>query len=279
MNDNLNPSSRKAYGLTRAVAAIYRTLGAKVEEDVSLAGSQIDLLVTIHGPSGGFIRCAIECKAYSKLVGLRTVTSFHALMHLLRDRSLIDKAVLISLNGFTKNAHHYAKQHDIQLIKFYDLQSRLRGREEEVVKQVETGFEEAARLVATKPVSRRVFVIMPFAREFDDIYILGIREVAEKIGLVVERADDIEHNSQILDVIQQKIRSYELIVADTSLPNPNVFYEVGYAHAAGTPTILVARSGQKLPFDLQSFNHIFYETIVDLRDKLEKRIRTTLKIK
>jgi hypothetical protein len=107
----------------------------------------------------------------------------------------------------------------------------VRGREQEVVKRVDTGFAQEKKLASTRSARRKVFVIMPFAKDFDDVYILGIREVAAKLGLVVERADNIEHNIQILEVIQQRIRDAELIVADTSLPNPNVFYEVGYAHA------------------------------------------------
>lgn len=147
-----------------------------------------------------------------------------------------------------------------------------------MIETVETGFEEEARFVLGRPTRNRVFVVMPFARRFDDVYIIGIREVAERLGLVVERADDIEHNSQILEVIQQKLRDYELIVADISTQNPNVFYEVGFAHAAGTPTILVS-SERKPLFDLQSFNQIFYESLVDLREKLDKRMRVTLDIK
>lgn len=277
MNDNLNPSSRKEYALTRAVAAIYRTLGAEVEENVSIAGSRLDLLVTLHVP-GGVIKCAVECKSYSNLVGIETVHSFHALIQLLRDRKLVDEAILISVNGFTKYALSFAKKHNLKLIKLSDLQNRLRGREDEVINRVETGFKEEAIFISSQPVLKRVFVIMPFAKEFGDVYIIGIREVAEKLALVVERADDIEHNSQILEVVQQKIRDYELIVADVSLPNPNVFYEVGYAHAVGTPTILISNNSQKPPFDLQSFNQIAYESLVDLRDKLEKRIRATLEI-
>jgi hypothetical protein len=275
--DNLNSASRKAYALTRAVAAIYRTLGARVEEEVSVAGSRIDLFITLEGAGGSTIRCAVECKAYSKLVGLKTVKSFYALVHLLQERSLVDKAVLVSIEGFTANALNFGRTHHLELIRLSELQNRLRGREQEVIKHVDTGFEDEARFVLTRSVQKRVFVVMPFAKRFDDVYIIGIREVAEKLNLVVERADDIEHNNQILEVIQQKIRDYELIVADISTQNPNVFYEVGYAHAAGTPTIIVS-SDQKPPFDLQSFNQIFYESLVDLRDKLEKRIRATLDI-
>src|SRR5438445_3724388 len=103
MNENLNPASRKGYALIRAVAAIYMTLAAEVEEEVSIAGSRIDLLVTLRVPTSGVIKCAVECKAYSKLVGMKTVYSFYALIQLLRDRKLVDKAVLISIHGFTKS--------------------------------------------------------------------------------------------------------------------------------------------------------------------------------
>ena len=278
MQDNLNSASRKAYGLTRAVAAIYRTLGARVEEEVSLAGSQIDLLVMLKDADGSTVRCVVECKAYGKLVGLKTVMSFDALVQLLRARALVDRSVLVSINGFTANALNFGRTHQIELIRLSELQNRLRGREQEVIKHVETGFEDEAKFVLKRPIRKRVFVVMPFAKKFDDVYIIGIREVAERLGLVVERADDIEHNNQILEVIQQKIRDYELIVADISTQNPNVFYEVGYAHAAGTPTILVS-SDRRPPFDLQSFNQIFYDSLVDLRDKLEKRICVTLDLK
>ena len=95
---------------------------------------------------------------------------------------------------------------------------------------------------------------------------------AEKRGIVVECADDVEHSENILDLIQEKIRTSDAVVADTTGQNPNVFYEVGYSHAAQKPTILISRRGSKMPFDLQSHNHIFYENIVQLREKLERRL-------
>lgn len=119
---------------------------------------------------------------------------------------------------------------------------------------------------------RRLFVVMPFSQEFYDVYWLGICEVADKMGLAVERADDIEHNGGVVEVIQERIRDSDAVVADVTHQNPNVLYEVGYAHASATPTILIARCGEELPFDLRAMNHIFYENIVALRAKLERRL-------
>jgi hypothetical protein len=269
MAESGGPISHKGYKLERDVAAIYQTLGAKVEQEISLAGNWIDILVTEKTSSGSEIRSAIECKAYAAPVAADIVNRVGGLAFLLKKRGLIDRAVLVSTNGFTNKARAVALEHNIELITLDDLQQRVRGREEDVQKAAEEIGR--AHFIATTSTERpkRVFVIMPFAKEFDDVYLLGVREVAEKLGLVVERADDIEHNEQILDVIQQSIRTCDIVVADTTYQNPNVFYEVGYSHSAGVPTILISRAEQQIPFDLRAMNHIFYETIVDLREKLE----------
>jgi len=55
----------------RSVAAAYRTLGAQVKHDVSIAGNQLDLLVLERTPSGSGVRIAVECKVYGRPVALR----------------------------------------------------------------------------------------------------------------------------------------------------------------------------------------------------------------
>lgn len=131
---------------------------------------------------------------------------------------------------------------------------------------------EEMRVSTSQP--KRVFVVMPFAVEFDDVYILGIREVAERLKFTIDRADDIEHNENILDVVQQQIRGCDAVIADITGKNANVFYEVGYAHSAGKPTVLTCRQGEDVPFDLRAINYISYTNIVDLRKKLETRLKS-----
>jgi len=146
------------------------------------------------------------------------------------------------------------------------------------IKAAETEVDQARKETAELPGrAARVFVVMPFASEFDDVYLLGIRDVAEKLGFAVDRADDIEHNENILEVIQERIRQGAAVIADISGRNPNVFYEVGYAHAVSRPTILLCRKGENVPFDLQSINYIAYASIVELRERLERRLTALLK--
>jgi hypothetical protein len=266
--------AHSGYALERRVAAIFRTLGAKVEHDVSLAGSQIDLVVREGRAAGQPITTIIECKAFARPVGVEPVLTLAGLSYLFKQRHLIDRAMIVSTNGFTRQAREAAKEHGIDLLEIADLEQRIASDKKEVVKEAERRFEE---IDPTRARERQphAFVLMPFAREFEDVYILGIRDVAERLNFVVERADSIEHNDEIIDIIRGKIRSCDLIIADTTGKNPNVFYELGFAHALDKPTILLGRKGEQIPFDIQSINHVIYESIVELRDKLEKRIKAT----
>lgn len=104
------------------------------------------------------------------------------------------------------------------------------------------------------------FVLMPFSNSFDDTYKLGIKAAASECGIVVERVDEqIFHNQQILDRIYNQIDVADFIIADMSERNPNVFYEVGYAHARQKPCILLTKEAGDIPFDLKHRRHIIYE--------------------
>jgi hypothetical protein len=204
------------------------------------------------------------------------VNTFSAVALLLKQRGLIEHAILVAHAGFSQAARSAAESQEIELLEFADLRQRaaaLQPAVETACRSLELE-EKAASQETNRP--PRIFVLMPFTEPFVDVYVLGIREAAEKLGFIVERADDIEHNGDILEVIYDRIRSADAVVADTTHCNPNVFYEIGYAHALGRPTILITRAGEPLPFDLQSKNHIFYRSIVELREKLDKRLKATL---
>jgi len=65
-----------------------------------------------------------------------------------------------------------------------------------------------------------------------------------------------------------------VIVAEMTNKNPNVFYEVGYAHGLGKPAILLTKHARDIPFDLKHYPHVVYEgQIRTLKTELEKVIR------
>lgn len=118
-----------------------------------------------------------------------------------------------------------------------------------------------------------VFVVIPFQDRFRNIYEFGIKQVVEGTGMICERVDEIEFNDDILRRIYECIRKADLIIAELTEKNPNVFYETGYAHALAKPTIHLAQNAER-PFDFKHFNHIIYDSnnIPDLQARLKKRL-------
>lgn len=116
------------------------------------------------------------------------------------------------------------------------------------------------------------FVLMPFEAAFDDVYQLGIKETAEKLGIRAERVDEqIFHKENILERIYNQIDAADFIIADLTGRNPNVFYETGYAHAKGKLCLLLTSRADDIPFDLKHHRHLIYgDSIQNLRQALEK---------
>ncbi|MDQ3130853.1 MAG: nucleoside 2-deoxyribosyltransferase [Acidobacteriota bacterium] len=118
------------------------------------------------------------------------------------------------------------------------------------------------------------FVLMPFSEEFDDVYRIGIKEACDKAGAYCERVDEQIFNEKILDRVYNQIAKADFLIAEMTGRNPNVFYEVGYAHALGKLTILLTQKEDDIPFDLKPFPHIVYGSKISiLRDEIEKRVR------
>jgi len=263
-----------AFEFERRVAAIYRILGANVQHDIALAGNQIDILLDERTGTGTPIRSAVECKYHSRQIGINTVNAFTGLVLLLRNRNLVERGIIVSHSGFTKTARSAAQEHGIDLVEFADLEQRVAGRESEI-NEIQSQLDITQDITFERS-PKRVFVVMPFAKEYDDVYMLGIRDVAENLGLVAERADEIQHNDSIPDVIRQRINRSDVVIAETTAHNPNVYYEVGLAHGIGRPTVLICKDAGAIPFDLAAINHIVYGTITELREMLTQRLRTTL---
>jgi nucleoside 2-deoxyribosyltransferase len=113
------------------------------------------------------------------------------------------------------------------------------------------------------------FVLMPFDSEFGDTYLLGIKSTVEEFGMHDERVDEqVFHREGILERIYNQIDVAELIIADMSGRNPNVFYEVGYAHAKNKVCLLLTKDTTDIPFYLKHHRHIVYGSIQDLMKTL-----------
>ena len=92
---------------------------------------------------------------------------------------------------------------------------------------------------------------MPFAQRFDDVHV-AIHEAVESVGLDPVRADDIFTTRASLEKILRGIAEAEVIVADMTGRNPNVYYEVRVAHTVKENVVLLAQNVEEdVPFDLR----------------------------
>jgi hypothetical protein len=121
------------------------------------------------------------------------------------------------------------------------------------------------------------FVIMPFGADFDKVFEV-IKEALA--GLFECSRADMQHalGEPVLDGILGGISTAEFIVADLTDNNPNVFYELGIAHATTKNVLLLTRDIQTVPFDLRNLFCAEYHPRypADLKDKVKRAAEAVL---
>ncbi len=102
---------------------------------------------------------------------------------------------------------------------------------------------------------------MPFGAGSHFFYRYLKEHIEAHHDLECHRVDDVPHFTQaIIEQIKDEIRAADIIIADISGGNPNVFYELGLAHAQGKYTLLVTQDDySQLPFDIESFRVMSYQ--------------------
>jgi hypothetical protein len=121
------------------------------------------------------------------------------------------------------------------------------------------------------------FVVMDFSGEYDELYADVIQKACESQELDVKRADERYGPGLIIADIINDLNESKLVIAEISPPNPNVFFEVGYAYAVNKPVILLALKGTKLPFDVSPFRTLFYENTIGGKARVEAALVEHLK--
>jgi hypothetical protein len=126
------------------------------------------------------------------------------------------------------------------------------------------------------------FVMQPFSPPYSDYYEKLFKPAIEQAGLRPVRADDeIFGSGKIMDQVWRGIRDAQVLVAELTTRNANVYYELGLAHALGKPVVLVAADGEEVPFDVHHIRVIYYD-IADpfwgqkLIDKVAENIQSAL---
>ncbi|MBT97772.1 MAG: hypothetical protein CL902_03985 [Dehalococcoidia bacterium] len=128
-----------------------------------------------------------------------------------------------------------------------------------------------------EPERPKLFVVMQFTEPFNDLYSEVIQKIGEDSGFTVNRADETYGPGVVIADIAQSIVEAKAIIADITPNNPNVYWEVGYAHALRKPTILIAERETPLPFDVSPFRTLFYDNTIFGKSKLEEGLKNHIK--
>lgn len=116
------------------------------------------------------------------------------------------------------------------------------------------------------------FILMPFKEELTQIYEGFIKPPLESLGYIVKRADDIYSPTPILKDILNSIEQADMLIAELTGRNPNVFYELGRAHEKGKQVILICQNVDDVPFDLKHIRLIVYENTPKGYEKLKNTL-------
>ncbi len=138
------------------------------------------------------------------------------------------------------------------------------------ISDLETALVNSNATLSSEKQDDYVFIVMAMVDEDPQLIdvLNTIKRTCNGLGKLAERVDDYIHKNEITDKMLGSIKTAEYVVADLTHSRPNVYYELGYAHAYGKNVILTAKSGTKLHFDVRNYNVLFYTTLTELEQKL-----------
>src|SRR5574342_389942 len=113
------------------------------------------------------------------------------------------------------------------------------------------------------------FVVMPFGSktgpdgttiDFNRVFAEYIEPALESAGLTVFRADQEMRAGDIRTDMFQELLVADLVVADLTINNPNVWYELGVRHALRARGVVIVCGGRvTTAFDLYTDRKLRYE--------------------
>lgn len=118
------------------------------------------------------------------------------------------------------------------------------------------------------------FVAMPFGEratgqhgpgapksvDFNALWEKAYKPAIEMLGYVPMRGDDGPLTGHVMHDILEILARADVVVADISVVNANVYYELGIRHAVvgGRPTVALAATWARVPFALRGVRALYY---------------------
>jgi hypothetical protein len=146
------------------------------------------------------------------------------------------------------------------------------------------GWTYLERVDETNLESNKAFVAMWFDREADYIFDAinslddDLKEDEDPIKFTFTRVDGEEYNGDVCDKILSMIKNSRFVIADYTGNRSGVYFEAGFARGLGIPVIYTCHNDykDKIHFDINHFNFIFWGTVEELKTRLRNRILATV---
>lgn len=191
--------------------------------------------------------------------------------------ALINLKYLYLDKNKVKNIEGFDKLSNLNKLK---LQKNPINKEEHYL--IDKSAQEVVKYCKEKKRKFFIFMLMPFKpRKLTEIYERYIKEPLKKRNFIVKRADDFFKSRPILQDILESITRADIIIADLTNRNPNVFFEIGIARERGKYVIQICQAKEDIPFDLRQIRTIIYkdspEGYENLKNQILKYIDTYIK--
>jgi hypothetical protein len=164
-------------------------------------------------------------------------------------------------------------------------QEELRALREELLHAIELFRARPSEIVRNENKSKSVqsesekcFIVMPFGDpDLEVVYEDFVKPIIEQeCNLICERGDDVFGSNVIMDDIVASIHQADVVLADLTRKNANVFYEVGICHALEKNVLLLAQSIDDIPFDLRHRRVLLYDYSPRGCKKLERDLKRNM---
>ena len=119
-----------------------------------------------------------------------------------------------------------------------------------------------------------VFYLTPFSKEFAEDF-ESVYNVCRTYGLKCLRGDEEFISGDVFPFIIKSLVKARIVIANISGRNPNVFYELGIAHALSKPTIIISRNLSDASFDVRTKQIILYHDSSELKESLRLALART----
>ena len=112
----------------------------------------------------------------------------------------------------------------------------------------------------------RAFVVRPFGTkrgiDFDRVQRELLTPVLDGLGIDGSTTEQLVHAGNIRTDMFEQLLVADIVIADISIHNANVYYELGVRHALRRrTTILIRAAGDEVPFDLRTDRYVVYDAL------------------